>query len=252
MRNGLRLGAVGLGLALAACSTDTGPTAEESLLNQDVATVAGEVAAQDVELMRGPGGLFGFHLAAVPGRFECTSHDWGPVTVARTCTFLDASGTEQPAYDPLTTASVHVHFEVSVAVDRDHWSGSLERVRDFTVSGLEGEEATITWNGTGSGTVTRVRETRDGETRQFDLTQSVTVTDVVIPVPRTENGWPLSGTITSSVTVTFTGGPRDGTVEQRDVTITFTGTSVVQVTVNGETFDFDLATRTRAHHRDRP
>lgn len=252
MRKGLRLGAMGLGLALAACSNGTGPTADESLLNQDVATVTGEVAAQDVELMRGPGGLLGFHLTADPARFECASHDWGPLTITRTCTFLDAAGHEQPAYDPVTTASVHVHVEVSVSVDRDHWSGSIQRTRDFTVSGLEGQETSITWNGTGSGAVTRVRETRDGETRQFDLTQSVTVTDVVIPVPRSENSWPLSGTITSSVTVTFTGGPRDGTVRQRDVTITFNGTSVVKVTVNGETFDFDLASRGRAHHHDRP
>jgi hypothetical protein len=66
---------------------------------------------------------------------------------------------------------------------------------------------------------------------------------VVIPVPKTETSWPKSGTITRNVTVTFTGGEKGGTTEQRTATITFDGTQFATVTVNGDTFKFDLAGR---------
>jgi hypothetical protein len=78
---------------------------------------------------------------------------------------------------------------------------------------------------------------------EFSMNSAETISNVVIPVPRTESSWPLSGTITRHVTVAFTGGPRDGTTEERNVTITFNGTQVATVTVNGESFEFDLATR---------
>ncbi len=253
MRTRWRLGALSLGLALAACSSNgTGPTTTDSALNQDVATVTADVAAQDVELMRGPGGLMGLRLPADPTRWECTSHQWGPVTINRTCTFVDANGVEQQAYDRQTTDTVRLHADVSGAIDRGHWSGSVERTRDLTASGLAGDETSVTWNGTGSGQVTRVRELQDSTVKQFDLSQSFTVTDLVIPVPRTDTSWPLSGTITMSATVTITGGPRDGTVKQCDVTITFDGTNLATVTVNGETFQFDLSNRHRAERRQRP
>jgi len=252
MRTTWRLGALSLGLALAACSNGTGPDTTSSALTQDVATVTADVAAQDVELMRGPGGLFGLRLPADPARFECTSHEWGPLTITRTCTFYDGGGVEQLTYDPQTTASVDLHAEVHGSVDRGHWSGSVDRVRDLTATGLEGDNTSITWNGTGSGQVTRVRELQDSTVKQFDLSQSFTVSDVTIPVPRTENGWPLSGTITTSVTAKITGGPNDGTDKHFDVTITFDGTSTATVTVNGETFQFDLNNRYRAERRRRP
>ena len=251
MRKTTRFGSMGLALALAACSTEgTAPSGSDALLNQDVATVAADVAAQDVEMMRGPVGHFGLGLPADPSKFECTPHERPALTVVRTCIYKDAQGNVQSAYDPVTTASVTVHAEISGSIERDRWGATVSRVRDWTVTGLAGAETSMTWNGTGSGSMTRVRQTEGGETRQFDMIESTQVKDVVIPVPRTATSWPLSGTITHTVKVTITGGPNDGTVRERTVTITFNGTQLASVTVNGtEQFEFDLGNRGRAKRR---
>jgi hypothetical protein len=169
--------------------------------------------------------------------------------VTRTCTFLDADGNEQDAYDSLTTASVVLHFEVTGSVEHGEFSATMSRVRDLTVTGLEGVESAMTWNGTGADDISRVHPARDGGETQFDLSAEETITDLVIPVPRSAVGWPLSGTITKHVLVTITGGPRDGTSRERDIAITFDGTQFATVTVNGETFTIDLAQR---RHREAP
>jgi hypothetical protein len=245
-----RLAVLGLALAAAACAKDGTGLDAEATLNSDVALFAADAAGQDVEIMRGPGGRFGLGLPADPGSFECGTVERGGMTVTRTCAFYDADGAEQASYDALTTESVVLHVEMNGSVDRGDWgSSSVSRVRDFTVTGLAGAETSVTWNGTGSGTMSRIHQTRDGDDVQMEMTSSQTVTDVVIPVPRTLDGWPLGGTIALSVTVTITGGPRDGTTHQRDVTITFDGTQYATVTVGDETFTVDLANREHRRRR---
>lgn len=238
-------------LALAAACSQEGTSPADVALDQDVALFSADAAGQDIEFMRGPGGRFGMGLPALPDRFECGDHAPPGLTVTRTCTFYDADGNEQDAFVAGETDRVVVHVEIEGSIDRGPWSGTVSRVRDFEVAGLLGDDSTATWNGSGSGAMTRIRQTRDGGEVQMDLTSEETVTDVVIPVPRRPDGWPLSGTITSSVSVTFTGGPRDGETVTRDVTITFDGTQYATVTVNGETFTIDLANRQHAgrHHR---
>jgi hypothetical protein len=244
---------IGAAATLAACSQDQLAPDVAAQLDQDIAVVSTDATAQDVELMRGPGGTFGLRLPADPSRFECGSFAWGGVTITRSCTFLDADGNSQDAYDPETTASVTLHAEVTGSIERGDWSAtSFSRVRDLTATGLLGDETSITWNGTGSGSTNKVRHTSAGDEVQFDMTSSEAVTDVVIPVPRTDTGWPLSGTVHKTVTVTITGGTHDGTTWTRDVTITFDGTQYATVTVNGETFTVDLARRQcvgDGHHR---
>jgi len=242
-----RAAALGAILTLAGCSTDE-PTAADPLvtLDRDIALFAADATGQDIEVMRGPGGPFGLGLTAHPGFFECTDVERLGMTLTRTCTFYDASGAVQAAYDPETTASVVEHAELSGTVDRGDWSASVSRVRDLTVTGLAGSETSLTWNGTGSGTMSRIHQTRDGDQIEMSMTSSETATDVVIPVPHTMNGWPLSGMITTTVSVALAGGRLDGTTHTRDVTTTFDGTQYATVTVNGETFTVDLANRRHA------
>lgn len=240
------LGAAAVAAGLVACGDGTGP-ADLTTLEANLALVAAEESAQDIELMRGPGGPFGLGLRADPGLFECNSFEGLNRTVVRTCAFFDADGNPQAAYDPEITASATVHFEMTGEIVRDWMSATMERVRDLTVTGLAGAETSMTWNGTGSAATTRVRTGLEGEQVQLDMASEETITDVVIPVPRAEDGWPLSGTITKHVVVTITGGARDGTTRERDVTVTFDGTQFATVTVNGETFTVDLALR---RHRD--
>jgi hypothetical protein len=246
MRSLRLLAAAGLLAGLAACDS-TGPTSPDLAADLAVAAMSGEAAAQHVEMMRGPGGPLGFGFAAEAGKFECTNGGRDGVTVTRTCTFKDAQGNVQSAYDAATTASVALHAEISGSIDRGHMGGTMQRVSDLAVTGLAGTETSMTWNGTSSGTATRVH-TRDGGTMQMQMSEEETITGVVVPVPRTPTSWPTAGTITRQVTVTFTGGPKDGTTETKNVKVTFNGTQFASITVNGDTFQFDLAGRGKPGH----
>jgi hypothetical protein len=250
VRGNIRILTLGALALAAACGEGTSPAdVTDVTMDQSMAVFATDAAGQDIELMRGPGGRFGMGLPALPGRFECGDAAPRGLTVTRTCTFYDADGVEQSAYDGETTEKVVMHAEMSGTIDRGDWSATVSRIRDFTVTGLAGAETSMTWNGTGSSTMSKVRQTDGGEV-QMDMTSEETVTDVVIPVPRAEDGWPLGGTITSSMTMTITGGEHDGEVRERVVTITFDGTQYATVTVNGETFTVDLANRCHAgRHR---
>ncbi len=249
MRWNPRLSAVGVLAVLAACSSTepnsaAGPNAVSNQnVTTDVAMVATELGAQDVEAMHGPGGGFGFGLRPDLGRFSCDSLSREGLTVVRTCTYADSDGVTQDAYDSSTTATVTVHTEISGAFGRGRWSATMDRMSDLVVSGLAGANTTMIWNGSSSGTASRVRQVDSTETREYDMTFSGSITDVVIPVPRTDTSWPLSGIIAREVSVTFVGGPRDGTTVTRTTTLEFNGTQYATLTVNGETFQVDLARR---------
>jgi len=245
-----RISAMGLLTALAACSsTDPTSSTTDPSVNADVAAVATEMGAQDVELMHGPGGLMGFGLRPDFGRFSCDSTSHFGLTVVRTCTFADTDGVAQSAYDSNTTESVTVHTEVTGDFGRDAWSATMNRTTDLVVSGLAGANTTMTWNGTGSGASSWSWQVDSTDTRQYNMTYTGSITNVVIPVPRTATSWPLSGTIAREVTVTFVGGPHDGTTVTRSTTLEFNGTQFATLTVNGETFQVDLARRSCERHR---
>lgn len=71
--------------------------------------------------------------------------------------------------------------------------------------------------------------------------------DIVHPVPRTDDAWPLSGTITREVTIVIVNGPDGDVTKSRTVVITFNGTNLATMTVDGETFEIDLSTRSGRH-----
>lgn len=244
-----RWSAVGALAVLAACSSTepnsaAGPNAVSNQnVTMDVAMVATELGAQDVEAMHGPGGGFGFGLRPDLGRFSCDSLVREGLTVVRTCSYADSDGVAQGAYDSTATATVTVHTEISGAFGRDRWSASMNRMSDLVVSGLAGANTTMIWNGSSSGAASRVRQVDSAETREYNMTFSGSITDVVIPVPHTDSSWPLSGVIARDVSVTFVGGPRDGTTVTRSTTLEFNGTQYATLTVNGESFQVDLARR---------
>ncbi len=255
MRTTTKVGTVGVMVFLAACQgnpTATSDSGLSPLLDRDVATVAADATGEDVEMMGGPGGGLGFGLGAAPGaggaaegqRLFCDTHARGGLTLTRTCTFYDADGAEQSAYDSDLTAAVALHVTVQGTVAHDRWSAEVDRTRDLTGTGLLGLETSRTWNGTGQGSVLRSRHTDQSETRSYDLSYQTTITDVVVPVPKTDQSWPLSGTVSRVVDVTITGGPRDGQTVHRTASVTFNGTRYVPIVVNGETFTLDLLTRT--------
>jgi hypothetical protein len=245
MNHRMRKGTLALSLlGLAACSETVGPdSALEESVTLDVAMIAADAAIdefRDMALLFGGGALPVFGGEGLPAPMGMATHD-RPGT--HTATFFDADGTEQDARDPLTTASVHLVIESTHEFSRDSWSGTGTRSRDVLITGLEGEETTRTVNGTGSGTVDRSQHTDEDGTRTYDMTSASVIEDVVHPVPRTDVAWPVSGTITRDVTVNIVNGPNGDVSETRHVVITFNGTNLPTMTIDGEIFEIDLATR---------
>ncbi len=235
MNHRMKSGALTLSLiALAACSDTAGlESSFEDSLTLDVAMIAADATIEEHgdlgPLFGGGGGL--------PTGGEST----------RTATFFDAAGNEQEAHDPLTTASIHLVVESTREFSRDSWTGTGTRSRDLWITGLEGEETSRTVNGTGSGSVTRSQHTDADGTRTYDMSSTSVTDNVVHPVPRTDDAWPLSGTITRNVTINVVNGPDGDVTKTRTVVITFNGTNLVTMTVGDETFEIDMSTRSDRH-----
>ena len=244
-----RWSGLALVVGLVACeSSGTGPDdTPDPELDRAVATQVGEAAAQNIEIMGSPGGSFA--IAAAPGRdrhwpFRCGRIDLRGFRLERTCTFLDTQGNEQAKYDPETTEAALIHYLLDVSIERKRWSAEIESEHDLTVTGLFGDEETRTWNGNGSHASARTRFKKDGEVkREYTFNGAWEIDDVVVPAAVSNDNWPLSGTISASFTATTVGGPHDGTVRTREGTVTFNGTHLVPIVVNGVTYTFDLRSR---------
>ena len=225
-------------IALAACTDAAGPDGRdslESLLTLDVAMVSADALLEDVAELQ----LIFFGGFAAPAE--------GPRDRVRTVTFYDADGNEQDGYDAETTASAHIVSEISGEMSRENWSGTVSRTRDMTITGLVGDETTRTANGTGSGTMSRSRHSDEDGDRTYEMTGASVITDVVRGLPREDNPYPLSGSITRDVTVVIVNGPNGDETRTRDVLMVFNGTQFATMTVGDETFEVDLSTRDGRH-----
>lgn len=241
-----------------ACSDAGEPLSQADLqLNQDVATYVADMTADDLY-------MFDFHAGGIlmdglfasppppPPRFD-------DLSITRDVTFYgDSDGdgigdVEQDGYHWLETASIHFVFHMEGSHTRTGEMGTLDatvnRDRDMWLTGLLDQETERTWNGTGSSAVSRSVVSDEKGDRQYDMSATSLVEDVVVGVPRIENPWPLSGTITRTVHVEVVSGD-ETVVRDKTVVITFDGDQYVTMTVDGEDFELDLAER-RAHRRDR-
>jgi hypothetical protein len=245
-------------VVLAAC--DVGGPETTDYLNYDAAVVAADGAEEDLRMMHGPGlGLPGIVFPPLDGskphcpetdmRFHCNSIERDGLDYTRTITYLDVDGNPLEEFDEAATDGIHYQISVKGDLSREYWSATIDRQRDLTVTGLLDDndpnvdgDGVVTWIGSGSGEVHRSRH-MDGVERSYDMVSSAQINDVVIPYPRSEEGWPESGTIVRSIDITFT--TRDGETKNvsRTATITFQGTQFVPVTVGDETFTMDLGYR---------
>lgn len=262
MRALIRCGALICAIGLGACNSDnTGPDAATPLLDADIAQVAADATAEDVEVMREPvfftamaglvPGTGDFRPANCPfdaasGKLVCPTITHDGVTIERSYTFWDAANVVQQAYDANTTAKANLQSSLEGSRSGLNWEASIGRERDMTATGLAGAETQRTWNGTGSSHISGSRHREGGEERSYNLECTLTVANVVVPVPHGEEVWPLSGTITRQCTVTFVGGRRDGQTVTRTMVVTFNGTQHVILTVGDKVFDLDLRLRRRA------
>lgn len=227
-------------------------------LSFDAAVVAADGTLEDLRMMHGPGlGLPGIVFPPLEGdrpscpmsggTFSCPPIERDGLTYTREITYYDAGGGQQDAYVEGETESIHYLITVEGEIIRDWWTASILRERELEVTGLplEGEEddGVVTWNGTGIGNVERSRHTDTGEVRTYSMESDFQINAVVIPYPRTENGWPESGSIVRNMTITRT--TRSGETETftRTVTITFEGEQLATVSVGDEEFIIDLSER---------
>lgn len=244
MKTPIRAAALMALVAVVACDeAGTEPQADDSVLNDDVALLAADAALEDLDVMSSmlPGGIFGSPGASTVLDFSRT----------RVVEYFDVDGLEQASYDALETASIHSLLELSGTITREGLEISLDRTRDMWVTGLEGEETERTWNGTGSDDRSRMRILDNDVTRTYDMSGTLLVTDVVRALPRSENPWPLSGSITRNVTIEIVNGPDGDRTVTRVVTITFNGTQFVTMMVNDVEYEIDLSQRGRDRVRRR-
>ena len=238
-------------LAMVGCSETSGLDALDDLALRDMAIVAADATVEDVTMWTQP---FGF-VRGGPGSGGAGGHGppgggrgfGGPESGTTTEAFFDASGNQQAEYDEVTTERIDVVTIVAGQVERDDWSAVIDRERQMTFTGLEGEEIHRTANGVGTSEVSRSRHTDKGD-RTYDMSGSVTFMEVVAPVPGSDSRWPISGTISRSMTSTRTDVDGSSETREMEMTITFDGGETANVVVNGEVMELDLS----AHEGRRP
>jgi hypothetical protein len=250
-----RLAVLAAALAVACSESSAPPDEVADQLTSDLAIVAGDAAYEDVGMiylhesdLGTPAGdlgrLAGFRdrcpYDPVSQRFVCPPQIRDFLTLMRSYAFADATGSAQSAYDPMTTASANFRSSLTGTVTRDGWTGTIARERDFTVSGLAGNETQHIVNGIGSSAHSRSRHT-DAGTRSYSISDVATFTDVVVPFPRTRGAWPLSGTIRRVITATLDG-EAGAVTRERIATVTFNGTRFAQLVIGDRTYRLDLAT----------
>jgi hypothetical protein len=246
-------------------------TAEDSLT--PVAHTVGLMTVGDIDVLNSSASTIGFQLTAAPdagiamsvlpgavsaayaaasgctltaatGRFDCPPATNNGLTLTRSFAFYDANGNLMTKFNDSTTASVNVKSTESGVRPTATGADTVSRSRDMTASGLLGKNNTRTWNGTGSGTQ-GAYWADSAATRTSDVTLNTTFSNIVIQLPRAQNQWPLSGSITRQVsgsgTVTKGGKTRSLTIS-RIATITFNGTQFVPMIVGTTTYTLDLAT----------
>ncbi len=240
------VGVLAFGFAACEDGSTNSNAFDDAALRADVALVAADAMFQDLAHMESATVWAGTGFAPEASGIEIQ----GSKSFSRTISFFDAGGGEQSSYDPLATASLHIVSHLTREVTHTFWSAKIERHRDMMVTGLEGEETQRTWNGTGTGDVEKSRHPEGGAERSYDMTSSAVISEVVRGVPRSENPYPLSGTITRTIHAVIT---VDGVEEVRDIVavITFDGDNTATMTVDGDSWEIDLDEKGATHRFQR-
>ncbi len=236
-------------LAATACNDATGPETLDETLLQEAALIAADATLEDVGMMgrqfafgvsSGPGFGGGRPGGGQPGRPGGQHGIGSALSGTRDFTFYDTADVVMDAFDELATARIEVFIEVGGEISRTDWSASIARSRTMAISGLEGENTTRIFNGSGTEEVSRRRTLESGEVAAHDMTGSFTYHDLVVPTSDQEIRYPLSGTIERLMTVVAVNGRHGDATRTFEITITFDGDDTATGTIAGETFEIDL------------
>jgi hypothetical protein len=176
-------------------------------------------------------------FSTTTNRVECPTNTHDGLTINRSFSFLDASGTVQQSFVRGTTNTVNVKKSVSGTITHHETvTSTVNGSSDLTVAGLATGSTQRTVNGTSAGTEATTG-TRDGAAFTAQRSAGDTVTALVIPIQPEHPTFPTAGTIVRSMTATVTvGGGTPSTSSRREV-ITFDGsaTATVVITHDGVT-----------------
>ena len=185
---------------------------------------------------RGPFGDLrdsGCAFSSTDNRVTCPAVARRGLTINRSFSYLDASGTVQQKFDTATTNTVNA--QTTVTGTRVHHDGldtsTVNSKSDITVAGLATGSTQRTVNGTASGTESTVGKNEDGVHFTAMRTAGDTATGVVIPLQDGRPTFPTAGTIVRSMQATVTLDGQTPTTSSRREVITFDGSSTAKITV---------------------
>jgi hypothetical protein len=260
-RNSARLLFTALIAAAAGCADSTAPGREvtDVMLTRDAASDAADATAQDIAQMVGGEALSGLPMATAPeglppggctwsaatGRYTCPSvTNADGLTLARSFAYY-AGGAAQQSYDATATDSINFQTSLIGTIDRDGRTAWINSTRSMTVGGLAGAETQRSWNGSGTRSDS-AHVVNDGVARRTRTESVDQIESVVFALPRSENPYPKSGTITHDITISSladNGTGRNRRSATRHVVVTFDGTPVASVMVGSTACTLDLSTR---------
>ena len=228
-----QLSVLALAVVAGACGSDsTGPT------NYPPATLDQALAELSIPALSAGGTSFveieggpsldptSCPYSAAVQSFVCTPISESGLTVNQSFTLLNASGGKQSAFDPASTNAVRANTTVGGTLVDLGTSVSVDGQQELTLSGLISGPHVL--NGTSTISLAGTVED-ETSTYPVDIEVTTTIANLVLPPNATAQAWPSSGKIT--VELNGSAGPISFT--QARTTITFTGTSTVDVTVTG-------------------
>lgn len=170
-------------------------------------------------------------FSTTTNRVECPTNTHDGLTINRSFSFLDASGTVQQSFVRGTTNTVNVKKSVSGTITHHETvTSTVNGSSDLTVAGLATGSTQRTVNGKSAGT-DATTGTRDGVAFTAQRSAGDTITALVIPIQPEHPTFPTAGTIVRSMTATVTvGGGTPSTSSRREV-ITFDGSATAKVVI---------------------
>ena len=160
--------------------------------------------------------------------FVCTPISESGITINQSFTLLNASGGKQSAFDPASTDAVRANTTVAGTLVDLGTTLNVNGQQQLTLSGLVSGPHVL--NGTSTITIAGTVADETG-TYPVNVTIGTTIANLVLPENPTGSAavWPASG----KITVDLSGSIGPVSVTNARTTITFSGSSTVDVTVTG-------------------
>jgi hypothetical protein len=218
---------------LAACTSDSGvePATSATL---HLGTAFNEMTVPGISAAMALGGIsalpyingvpLGCSYAVSSQNYVCPAVVSSGLTMMASYWLFDAAGQPMPLFDPGTIASLRVKNTMTGTMNSGIGVLTIDGQQDQTLSGLQSTAHTLN----GTSTISRIIPGSAPGPAQYSMRSTTTITNLVLSAYGVANAYPTSGTVTiEGVTSSFGGPPIT-----RTVTMTFNGTSKVNVSVS--------------------